>query len=470
MTDDYRPTEADEARAADKQSLAVLGHQIVELAGHLNAANYRFLMLIAEWDRRKGWGGDGATASCAHWLNWKCGIDMGAAREKVRTANALVNLPKIAAAMERGELSYAKVRALTRVACEKTEDTLLQYALHGTAAHVERIVRDFRRCKEAEELGREAQQQIDRKLTWFHDEDGMLVVKARLPAEAGQMFIKAIEAACEEIPAAETPADVSAEAPNVKWRIHPSARKVDALAMVAETFLAQGPAALKGGDRHQIVVHVDAETLKDSTAGRCGFEHGPSVAAETARRLSCDCSVVPILENGDGEPLNVGRKTRSIPPALHRALMSRDRACCRFPGCPNTRYLDGHHIKHWAHGGETKLSNLVSLCKFHHRQVHEGNVEVHVLDDGAIRFTAPNGKSFDSTLPDHTQPLGDWHQLVETHDKQGLHIDRHTTVPHLHWAGYDHGMAVDNLLLRSRGGSWRAKPSGPQDLTFKLLS
>ena len=220
MTDGNPRIEAEKARAADKQSLEALGHQIAELAGHMNAANYRFLMLIAEFDRRKGWSGDGATASCAHWLNWRCGIDMGAAREKVRTALALTNLPKIAAAMERGHLSYAKVRALTRVACPKTEDTLLEYALHATAAHVERIVRDFRRCKEAEELGREAQQQVDRKLTWFHDEDGSLVIKGRLPAEAGRMFVKAIEAACEEIPEAETPMDVSAATPNVKWRIH----------------------------------------------------------------------------------------------------------------------------------------------------------------------------------------------------------------------------------------------------------
>ncbi|HEY0681784.1 MAG TPA: DUF222 domain-containing protein [Steroidobacter sp.] len=439
-------TEQDEARAADWQSLQNLGHQIVELAGHLNAANYRLLMLIAEWDRRKGWS-DGASASCAHWLNWKCGIDMGAAREKVRTAHALMNLPKIAAAMERGELSYAKVRALTRVACPNTEDTLLMYALHGTAVHVERIVRDFRRCKEAEELGREAQQQLDRKLTWFHDEDGMLVIKARLPAEAGQMFIKAIEAACEEIP---TEDDVSAETSSVKWRIHSSARKVDALAVMAETFLAQGPAALKGGERNHIVVHVDAETLRDSTAGQCHFEHGPSVAAETARRLSCDCSVVPIVENADGEPLNVGRKTRSIPPALHRAMRSRDRGCCRFPGCPNTRYLDGHHIQHWAHGGETKLSNLVSLCRFHHRQVHEGNVVVLVLDDGAIRFVTPTGKSFDSTLQNHTQPLGDWQQLVATHEEQGLHIDRHTAATRWDGETYDHAWAIEALLHRLR--------------------
>jgi hypothetical protein len=157
------------ARKAETESLTHLGHEIIELAGHLNAAHYRFLMLIAEWDCRKGWS-DGSTQSCAHWLNWKCGIDMGAAREKVRTAHALANLPLIAAAMQRGELSYAKVRALTRVACPNTENTLLQYALHGTAEHVERIVRDFRRCKEVEELGREAQQQQSRKVGWFYDQ------------------------------------------------------------------------------------------------------------------------------------------------------------------------------------------------------------------------------------------------------------------------------------------------------------
>ncbi|WP_153067214.1 HNH endonuclease signature motif containing protein [Steroidobacter cummioxidans] len=233
-------------------------------------------------------------------------------------------------------------------------------------------------------------------------------------------------------------------------RPEPSARKADALASIAESFLAQGPAALKGGDRHQIVLHVDAETLRDSTAGRCNFEHGPSVSAETSRRLSCDCSIVPIIENEDGEPLNVGRKTRSIPPALHRALSSRDKGCCRFPGCPNTRYLDGHHIKHWAHGGETKLSNLVSLCRFHHRQVHEGNVVVRVLDDGAIRFVTPNGKSFDSTLPDHTRPLANWQQLIDEHEEQGLHIDRRTAATRWDGDPCDYSMAVDALLNRWR--------------------
>jgi hypothetical protein len=439
---------------ADRQSLNELGYQIVELAGHINAAHYRFLMLIAEWDHRKGWC-DGGSQSCAHWLNWKCGIDLGAAREKVRTAHALTSLPKMAAAMQRGELSYAKARALTRVACPKTESTLLQYALHGTAAHVERIVRDFRRCKEAEELGREAQQQASRELKWYYDADGMLVIKARLPAEAGQIFIKAIEAAKDEISephvSAETSAEISAETPNVKLRPASPTRKADALTVIAESFLAKGAGALKGGDRHQIVIHVDAETLRDSTAGRCNFEHGPSMSAETARRLACDCSLVPIMESENGEPLNVGRKTRSIPPAIQRALNARDHGCCRFPGCPNTRYLDGHHIQHWAHGGETKLSNLVSLCRFHHRQVHEGNVVVLVLDDGAIRFVTPNGKAFDSTLPDHTQPLSDWHQLVAAHEQQDLHIDRHTAATRWDGEPCDHSLATEALLHHWRG-------------------
>src|SRR5215510_7467386 len=140
----------DEAtRKRRQREIAALADEITELAGQLNAGNYRFLKLIAEFDRRTGWS-DGATQSCAHWLNWQCGIDMGAAREKVRVAHALGTLPKISSAMEKGELSYSKVRALTRVACSKTEEYLLEIALHGTAAHVERLVRCFRRAKEAE--------------------------------------------------------------------------------------------------------------------------------------------------------------------------------------------------------------------------------------------------------------------------------------------------------------------------------
>jgi hypothetical protein len=171
-----------------------LAAQITELCGHLNAANRRWLGLIAEFDRRKGWS-DSLTQSCAHWLNWQCGIALGAAREKVRVAHALEKLPLIGAAMSRGELSYSKVRALTRVACAATEQVFLSIALHGTAHHVETIVRQYRRASEAAELSREAQQQAGRRVSWLWDDDGSLVVKARLPAESGLLLVRALEAA-----------------------------------------------------------------------------------------------------------------------------------------------------------------------------------------------------------------------------------------------------------------------------------
>jgi hypothetical protein len=273
-------------------------------------------------------------------------------------------------------------------------------------------------------------------VSYFYDQDGSLVLKARLPAETGALVLKALDAAVK---------DVSAEtsAPEEKERPTPGARRADALGRMAESFLSHGAGALNGGDRYQIVVHVDAETLKDGCAGRCELDDGPSLAVETVRRLACDASRVTVLEDEEGEPLNVGRKTRSIPPALRRALNARDRGC-RFPGCSNTHYVDAHHIHHWAKGGETKLSNLVQLCRFHHRQVHEGRVVVQILDDGAVRFVKPNGQSFDSVAPDHTRPLSDWHELVEAHTQQNIKIDKNTAATR--WRGeqmdYDLGVAV----------------------------
>ena len=400
-----------------------LATDICLLAGRINAANHRWLMLIAEFDRRDGWL-DSSTQSCAHWLNWKCGIAMGAAREKVRVARALENLPKISAAMESGGLSYSKVREITRVAKAETEDYLLMIAEHGTAQHVEKFVRAYRRCQEAEELSREQRQQQNRRVSFRHDDDGSLVLDCRLPAEAGARIMKALDIAVGELPPKEP--------------VRFSARRADALALMAESFLAHGAIEAAGAERQQIVVHVAQETLRDRKAGCCEFEDGPSMAAETARRLACDASVVMLTENEDGEPLNVGRKTRTISAPLRRALNSRDKGC-RFPGCANTRYMDAHHIDHWANGGETKPSNLVSLCRFHHRAVHEGGIRIERLDDGALRFVKANGVPVDCVAPGFTQPRGDWREMP-----QGVLVSR--------WRGerMDLGMAIDGMIHRAR--------------------
>ena len=442
----------DDATSA-AESLAALSTpeltaRITELAGHLNAANRRWLALIAEFDRRKGWS-DGFTHSCAHWLNWQCGLDLGAAREKLRVAHALEGLPRIGAAMARGELSYAKVRALTRVACPGTEEVLLMVAQHGTAHHVEKLVRQFRRVQEVEELSREERQNANRRLSYSYDDDCSLVIKARLPAEIGALVLKALDAAIDDLPLPDGVArDVSAETFSVE-RPTRSALRADALGVLAESFLKHGAEALNGGERNHIVVHVDAETLQARAAGRCEHEDGPALPIETARRLSCDASIVQIVEDAQGEPLDVGRKTRSIPPSLRRALKSRDQGCV-FPGCTHQRYVDGHHIHHWAEGGETKLSNLVSLCRAHHRAVHEGGVVIQRLDDGAWRLIKRSGEVLEACVPGRTRPFAQWTELVAAHEAQGLEIDARTATTGWRGERMDYGIAIDLLIARAR--------------------
>jgi len=415
--------------------------EITTLAGHLNAGNARFLALIAELDRRGGWA-EWGVKSCAHWLNWRCGIGLGAAREKVRVARALETLPRLAAAMAEGRVSYFKAREITRMATPANEDYLLNIALCGTASHVEDVVRGYRRALDAAELSREAVQQRDQNL-WFHTKpDGSMTIRGRVPAEIGMLFKKALQAAEDSLPIPENvPAGTFSESED----LHRSRkRRVEALATMAESFLATGPRDLSGSDRQQIVVHVDAETLRHSHAGRCELEHGPAIASETARRLACDGSVVRIVEDAKGEPLDVGRKTRTIPPGIRRALQARDQGC-RFPGCTFKRYVDGHHVKHWVHGGETKLSNLVTLCRFHHRLVHEGQVVVQTLDDGAFRFVKPSGESFDSPTPSSS----DWADVVATHESANIRIAPSTAVTQWTGEALDLDLAIGWLMQKA---------------------
>src|SRR6202789_1414154 len=407
-------------------SLAELEAQITELAGHLNAANYRWLTLIGQFDRRNGWA-DGKLPSCAHWLNFKCGLNLGAARERIRVAHALTGLPKIAASMARGELSYSKVRALTRVACETTEESFLMIALHGAAHHVERLVRGYRRAQDAEELSREAQQHTHRSVRYGFAEDGSLILKARLPALAGALLIEALDAALERVPDHEISAEREEEC-----TLSFEHRRADALAAVAESYLA-------------------ASDTASHTAGRCEIENGPALPAETVRRLTCDASLLHLLQNEHGEPLDVGRKTRSIPPAIRRALNSRDGGC-RFPGCTHQRYLDAHHIEHWADGGDTKLSNLVTLCRFHHRLVHEGQITVEVQHGGGWRFLHPDGRHFEIIRCTAADPYH-WENLAHAHTELGIHIDPDTAATRWRGERMDYELGVW-VLCQPHAGAW----------------
>ena len=315
--------------ASPSAEVDALGERIAELSARLQAATYHLLSMIREFDERSGWAC--GFRSCAHWLNWRTGIDLGAAREKVRVEHALGALPLLSAAMARGQVSFSKVRALTRVATPENEDELLIFAKAGTAAHVERVVRGWRRVDRLAEAELEQQRHAGRYLQLHTDEDGMVVVRGRLSPEAGAALRAAIDAAeiklydarREERAGARSPAD----APTAEQR------RADAIGLVAESALAGGLDPGTTADRYQVVVHVDAESLPaGADAGASLLGDGSRVSAETSRRIACDAAVVVMRHAPDGSVLDVGRRTRTISTPLRRALARRDGGC-QFPGC-----------------------------------------------------------------------------------------------------------------------------------------
>ncbi len=417
-------------------SLDQLGDEIAELSAHIEAATARLLDLIREFDARDGW--NNGFSSCAAWLSWRVGLAPGAAREHVRVARALGTLPLLAQALARGELSYAKVRALTRVATPETEERLLAVGRAGTAHHVERIVRGWRRVDWQAEAREAALQHASRALHVYPDTDGTYFLRGRLTAEVGALLVQALAAARETLHQQARGREAEGDSPTMVQQ------QADALALLAETALHHGIDPGAPGERYQVVIHVDAEVLEDADQpGQSVLEDGARVPAGTSQRLACDASRVVMRHGGDGRVVEVDARTRTIPPALRRALHHRDR-CCRFPGC-GVRFGQGHHIRHWAQGGPTTLSNLALLCRRHHRAVHEEGYQVDRQPDGELRFRRPDGR----LLPEVSQPPqvhGDAVQVLRArHDAEGLVLHPQTAMPG--WLGerLDVGWAIDVL-------------------------
>jgi hypothetical protein len=422
-----------------------LGDEIAELSAHLDAATARLLDLIREFDARGGW--NSGFRSCAAWLSWRVGLDLGAARERVRVARALGTLPLLAQALARGELSYAKVRALTRVATPETEARLLGVGRGGTAAHVERIVRGWRCVDRRAEAREAAQRHRSRGLRVYQDADGMVVVRGRLEPEVGALLMQALAAARETLyQRARRPEGEAGACGNVSAETPPSMaqKQADALVLLAETALHHELDPGAPGERYQVVVHVDAPVLAEAAQpGQSVLEEGTRVSAETARRLACDASRVVMRHDEHGRVVEIGARTRTIPPALRRALHYRDQGC-RFPGC-NVRFGQGHHLRHWAHGGPTTLSNLAMLCTRHHRAVHEEGFQVARRPDGTLQFRRPNGHPLPEVPPPAAVPGDPAESLRACHDAQGLRLTARTACPS--WLGerLDVSYAIDVL-------------------------
>jgi Domain of unknown function (DUF222)/HNH endonuclease len=396
------------------RSIDDLDAEIMTLARNVNAETYRLLVLVREFDDRLGWT-KWSFPSCAEWLAWRLGLSLSAAREKVRTAHALRGLKRLSRAFADGQVSYSKVRALSRVATAQNEDLLLAYALDATAAKVEERCRQMRNVHpDSTEVARRAWER--RSLTILRQaEMGTMRVTLEIPLEDGELFAKAIDRAVEV-----GKAKLGPEFETSGWH----AEQADAAIEIARSYLGRGGSSVstdvegtndaddaKGvptrpasaADHYQVVVHVDASALAATNLHQDGAESlrggipGRKAAPrsdlpiETIQRLTCDGSIVRVIEDADGKPLDVGRKQRTVPLAIKRALLSRDRGCT-FPGCERTHYLDAHHIHHWAKGGETSSENLILLCTQHHRLLHEGRFRIRRDIDDAICFERHDGR------------------------------------------------------------------------------
>lgn len=434
---------------ARKREVAAADRRVGELGSHINAANAELLAEIARIDELKGWADHGAKTP-EEWVAWRLGVTPGDARHHIRIARKLKELPLISASFGRGELSYWQVRAIVPVATPEIEESLLNMARYSTAGQLQRLARAYKSCLDRAELELSNERHRLRSLNYYFDDDGFLVLHGRLDAEQGAVLVAALEAA-EESLRAEIPDDPTEE------RITFEQRRADALGEVARAALAAPDGATPA--RPSTIIHVDVASLIDGFGERCELADGPSIASETARRLTCDCTFQSFFE-ADGDVIDVGRKKRTVSPRMRKALEERDRICV-FPGCDRKKFTQGHHILHWTRDrGETKLENLALLCFHHHRLMHEGGFTMRAEADMTFTFFKPDG----SKIPQRSDlGNGDPKQLIERSKQEQLAIDERTCTTL--WDGTPIDFADCVHALFTEGGMLAVPRRGPPEPT-----
>ena len=493
---------------------AELEPQIIKLAGEINAADYRFLKLLAEFDDNHGWWGDGIK-SFAHWLNYMIGLNEVVAREKVRVARALTDLPLIDEAFRLGKLSYSKVRAITRIGTPNNQDFLLQIAEYGTASHIEHLARKYRLCQRLDaEVDPDELWKKDRAFYYRIDEDGMYLFEGRLPAEEGAVIIKAIDMMRkairrergddpEQVQArivaqraqqqddqgeSQSRSDVQSEPrsqkdqpqsqphdqqdqqdqPQSASQNQPHCQhstgnenasqnvsaetfiqdinppdilddQASALTQLAEHYLETANKSSPHtslSEKYQVLLHINAnEAHIDHQINQgdiCHVENNKFLSREVARQLACDTHMRVVLEDDDGKVLNIGRKSRTIPRAIAHALNIRDGGC-RYPGCTQHFWTDAHHVRHWAAGGETKLENLITLCRFHHTQLHKDVYEIQVKDQDFVFINQDKEEILRSIHPQF--PVVEADDRVQSMLKDQAHIGIDANTAETKWRG-----------------------------------
>ena len=417
-----------------------LADEIIKGAAEIAAATYRWLLLVAEFERRglyAAWG----CKSTAHCLNFSCGLSLRTAHDHVRVAKRLDELPQVAEAFASGVISYSKVRAISRIATPESEPALLEAARSSSASQLERLAS----CREQVDRNEAEASQALRDFWISENSDGRYSISGHLTAEEGALVRAALEAhkkaleadgrgagdaslcSAEHKPELTTGHDASLCSAE---HSSPRPSSADVFMAMVHTALAAGPRAIEDGEPVQVVVHVE-----ESTAATW-LESGQAISADTARRLTCAATILPMLER-NGEPLKLGRATRTPSRAQRRALRRRDGGC-RFPGCTMRRYVQAHHIWHWEDGGPTDLDNLLLLCSFHHHLVHEGGWQLTGTVT-AFEIRKPNGR----LLPCCPPPVAASGSTIEEQNEQlGLQITAKT----IGLLGYNHRPNYDEAI------------------------
>lgn len=409
----------------DQVRSEALGERLQGLTAAKTQLDHQFLSVLAEFDRGRAWRWCDRITSTAHWLSWACSLAPGTAREHVRVARALHQLPETSRLMADGQLTYSKVRELTRLvepeadAEEGTpeppnlpfnEERLCGLALEMTASQLARTVRSFRHA-----AGTRIAAEAKRSLKLRTRDDGLTEIRVLLPTDEAALVQAALHTAQSAHQPSQPTTDVPAgtpEAGDVPAGTSERLPLVDALLDVARGYLAADTRD-PDDDHHLVTVLVDAESLVDAgplidaesltrrntdpVESTCEIPALGGIEPATAARLSCDSKIIGALQDSDGHILHLGRTHRTVSRAQRRALTARDRHC-QFPGCTHGRWLKAHHIVHWACGGATDLPNLMLLCQHHHTLVHEGGITI-AGGPGHWQFVHPDGTDLAMTPP-----------------------------------------------------------------------
>lgn len=405
-----------------------LGRDLQRLASAQAVLDHDFCQLVDQFDEGAGITWFDGIKSTAHFLAFSCSMSSQVAREHVRVARALRNMPLTNELFAQGRLSYSKVRELTRVADQFDEQSLLDLALEMTASQLARTIQAYRSAP-----GTRIRVEHKRSYRMVRGDDDMVRLSVCLPAEEAALISAAIEAAGRRASSDESAnvdpqplPDVPAGTPRRPVPID----RVQALLDLASSYLDTLPG--EPDDDHTVVmVHVNASQLSTPTAqasvplvdaesvpagtdsnsstpepslidqlrdGTCFVEGQGPIEPATAARLACSATLIGVVLDADGTPLSLGRATRLATRAQRRALKVRDHNVCQFPGCHQTSHLDAHHLVPWSHGGPTNLDNMVLLCRRHHVAVHEGGVIIRrQLGPARCHFALPDGEPITGT-------------------------------------------------------------------------